>query len=245
MKRVLLLVVFAFGLCLITSPVQAAVTAAGAATVPPALSLTDSLHNFFSDTNIAYLFLALAILGILIEIITPGIYLPGTVGVIAAVLAFYAIGLLSVNPLGLTLVIMALPLFVFGAYLTRFFLPFTAAGIAALIVGSLNLFYAEPDVHPIHPALIAAVVIIMSVAFILVSNRVVKAQRLRIATGSEDLLHRTAVVRSPLGPSGTVMVEGELWQAELEQGKAQTGEEVIVTAIQGLKLIVTKKKGGD
>ena len=233
MKRVLLFIPFICTLCLFSSPVLAA---------EPAFAAADSFSNFFNDPNVAYLFLALAIMGILIEVITPGLYLPGTIGIIAALIAFYALGLLSVNPLGLILLILALPLFIFGAYLAAAFIPFTIVGIAALIVGSIYLFHAGLNVHP---ALIAAVVIIMSVVFILVSNRVVRAQRLRVATGREDLLCRGAVVRTPLEPSGTVLVEGELWQAELDRGKAQVGEEVTITAIQGLKLFVTRKKGGD
>jgi membrane-bound serine protease (ClpP class) len=205
-------------------------------------SVAGDLRSFFNDPNVAYLFLALAILGILIEIITPGLYLPGTIGIIAAVIAFYALGLLSVNPLGLVLLILALPLFIFGAYLAAAFIPFTAVGIVALVTGSIYLFHAG---FSIHPALIASVVIIMSVVFILVSNRVAKAQRLRVTTGREDLMCRTAVVRTPLEPAGTVLIEGEIWQAELDRGSARAGDEVTVNAIQGLKLYVTKKKGGD
>ncbi len=231
MKRILTLALLMVAFCVLASPVQAA----------SSLAVSDGFRDFFNDPNIAYLFLALAILGILIELITPGLYLPGTVGVIAAILAFYALGLLSVNPLGLILFILALPLFVFGAYLAAAFIPFTVVGIAALSVGSIYLFHTGAAAHP---ALIAVVVIIMSIVFILVSNRVVRAQRLRVATGREDLIGRTAVARTALEPSGTVMIEGERWQAELEGGQAKAGEEVVVCAIQGLKLIVTKKQGG-
>ncbi|MCL2149471.1 MAG: hypothetical protein FWH51_00860 [Dehalococcoidia bacterium] len=237
MKRFLLPAIIAFVLCLIPSPVQAAVQVTDPA-IQPAFSFVDSIRDFLSDPNVAYLFFTLAILGLLIEIITPGFYLPGIIGVIAAVLAFYAIGTLSVNPVGVALIIVALPIFVLGAYRAAAFIPSTIAGIAALIAGSLCLFHDGPSIHP---ALIAAVVIIMSVAFILGSNRAVKAQRLRVSAGPEDLISRIAAVRTSLEPEGTVMVEGELWQAELDNGQAQVGEEVIVTAIHGLKLVVTKK----
>jgi membrane-bound serine protease (ClpP class) len=240
MKIVLRCALFACLFCLLLSPIRVAASADLDCLYQPAAA--GDLRDFFSDPNVAYLFLALAILGILIELITPGIFVPGTIGLISAVIAFYALGLLSVNPLGLILLLLALPLFVFGAYLAAAFIPFTLVGIAALIVGSIYLFQAGLGVHP---ALIAAVVVILSVVFILVSNRVVRAQRLRIVTGQEDLLCRTAVVRTPLDPTGTILVEGELWQAELDKGKAQVGEVVTITAIQGLKLFVTKNKGGD
>jgi membrane-bound serine protease (ClpP class) len=229
MKRTMLFILLIGAFCLITSTIQVAAASMDPAS-PALISVAGDLRSFFSDPNVAYLLIALAILGILLEIITPGLYFPGTIGIIAAVLAFYALGLMSVNPLGLFLLILALPLFIFGAYLAAAFIPFTVVGIAALIVGSIYLFQAGLQVHP---ALIAAVVIIMSVIFIVVSNRVVRAQRLRITTGREDLIGRVAVVRAPLEPAGTVFVEGELWQAELDRGKAQAGEEVTVAAIQG------------
>ncbi len=239
MKTKLLLAALTGILCLLfyAIPVAASSSSGG---YPLPLTVAGDIRDFFSDPNIAYLFLALAILGILIELITPGLYLPGTIGILAAIVAFYALGLLSVNPLGLILLILALPLFVFGAYLAAAFIPFTLVGIAALIVGSIYLFQAGLNVHP---ALIAAVVVILSTVFILVSNRVVRAQRLRVATGREDLLCRVAVVKTALEPAGTVMVEGELWQAEIDRGRAEAGEEVIINAIEGLKLYVTKKKG--
>ncbi len=239
MKRVMALGIFIFGVCLLSSPIQAAGPAAVPAVAQSTLFFAGDLRGFFGDPNVAYLFLSLAILGLIIEIVTPGFYLPGLFGIIAAALAFYALGLLSVNPLGLTLIIIALPLFVFGAYRAAAFIPSTLAGIIALAAGSLCLFHTGLSIHL---ALITFVVTVMSIAFILTSNSVVKSQRRRVATGSEDLLNRTAVVRTPLEPSGTVMVEGELWQAELDYGQAQVDEEVVVTAIHGLKLIVAKKK---
>jgi membrane protein implicated in regulation of membrane protease activity len=41
-----------------------------------------------------------------------------------------------------------------------------------------------------------------------------------------------------------VMVEGELWTAELDEGTAQPGESVIITKVNNLKLYVTRKKQG-
>jgi membrane-bound ClpP family serine protease len=41
-----------------------------------------------------------------------------------------------------------------------------------------------------------------------------------------------------------VYVEGELWTATSEAGRIETGEEVVVTKIAGLKLRVTKKQQG-
>jgi len=49
------------------------------------------------------------------------------------------------------------------------------------------------------------------------------------------------VVRAALDPKGTVFVEGEIWNAWMEGGKADPGEEVTVTGVDGLKLRVVRK----
>jgi membrane-bound ClpP family serine protease len=38
-----------------------------------------------------------------------------------------------------------------------------------------------------------------------------------------------------------VLVEGEHWTAIVDKGKVEPGEEVTVTKVEGLKLVVTKK----
>jgi membrane-bound ClpP family serine protease len=69
----------------------------------------------------------------------------------------------------------------------------------------------------------------------------IKAHRLRIGAGREELVGRIAEVKTALGPKGTVFVEGETWTAIAEQGRVEPGEEVIITKVDGLKLWVTQK----
>ena len=69
----------------------------------------------------------------------------------------------------------------------------------------------------------------------------IKAHRNRIAAGKEELVGRTAEVETPLEPRGIVFVDGERWTAIMEQGTAEPEEEVIITRVEGLRLIVNKK----
>jgi membrane-bound serine protease (ClpP class) len=50
-----------------------------------------------------------------------------------------------------------------------------------------------------------------------------------------------AVARTSLDPAGTVLVHGELWQATMDEGMVEPGEEVTITKVDGLKLKVTRK----
>jgi membrane-bound serine protease (ClpP class) len=70
---------------------------------------------------------------------------------------------------------------------------------------------------------------------------IVSAHRRRIGTGREGLVGQTATARTSLDPKGMVFVEGELWNATVEEGKVELGEEVMVARVEGLKLVVRKK----
>ncbi len=70
----------------------------------------------------------------------------------------------------------------------------------------------------------------------------VRAHKRQVSAGKEELIGRTAEVMVALKPKGTVFVDGERWTAISEQGRVQTGEEVIITKVDGLKLWVTKKQ---
>jgi len=96
-------------------------------------------------------------------------------------------------------------------------------------------------------AWLIVIIAICAAAFIVfVIQRVVLAHRRQVATGREELVGRTAEVEVTLEPKGVVLVEGELWAAILEKGRAERGEEVVITRVEGLKLYVTKKvKGGN
>jgi len=75
-------------------------------------------------------------------------------------------------------------------------------------------------------------------------ERGIKAHRLQVAAGMEDLIGKTAEVKLALEPKGTVFVEGETWSAEVEAGRVESGEEVLITKVDGLKLYVTQKDKG-
>jgi membrane-bound serine protease (ClpP class) len=70
----------------------------------------------------------------------------------------------------------------------------------------------------------------------------IRAHRQQILAGREDLVGKTAEVKTVMRPKGTVFVEGEHWTAISEKGRVEPGEEVIITKVDGLKLWITKKE---
>jgi membrane-bound serine protease (ClpP class) len=186
--------------------------------------------------DVAYLFLMLAILGIGVEILTPGVGLPSIIGTFFGILAFLAIVALPVNPMGIALILLSLAFFVAEA-IRRPRGLFIILGMVLLLIGSFILYHS-----PLHPSYAAIILMtfIMTVILVYVSNHVVVALRKRVVTGREDLPGKVVSVLSPLRPKGTVLLEGEIWSAILEEGNAQKGEKVVVTGLNGLTLLVAK-----
>jgi membrane-bound serine protease (ClpP class) len=61
------------------------------------MGTTEKILNIISDPNIAYLLMMLGFFGIMFELFNPGAILPGIVGVISLILAFYSMHTLPVN----------------------------------------------------------------------------------------------------------------------------------------------------
>jgi len=90
-------------------------------------------------------------------------------------------------------------------------------------------------------ALIAISAIIVVVFLYFVITWTLKTYRKQVSAGREELIGKTAVVKIALEPKGVVLVEGERWTAVIDKGRAEPEEEVIITKVDGLKLMVTKK----
>lgn len=88
---------------------------------------------------------------------------------------------------------------------------------------------------------ITLLIILVVIFLVFVVIWVVRAQQRKVAVGKEDLVGRMAVVEVALAPKGIVLVEGERWTAVIDKGRAQPEEEVFITRVDGLKLMVTRK----
>jgi membrane-bound serine protease (ClpP class) len=193
-----------------------------------------------TDPNIAYVLLSLATLGLFVEISNPGLIFPGVAGGICLILAFYSLGNLPVNIAGIILVVGAFGLFIAEVFTETFGL-FTAGGITALVLGSLILFKGGP-LFQVNPWLVGTIAAIIAIAFGFVITRVIVTHRRQPSTGWEELIGKTAVVRTALAPEGMVMFKGERWTAVSEEGSIEVGETVTIDRVDSLKLYVSRLK---
>lgn len=197
--------------------------------------------HVISDPNIAYILLSLATIGLITEISNPGLVFPGVIGGISLFLAFYSLGVLNAYWAGVLLILLAMGLFVAEVF-TPAFGGLAAVGITSLVIGSLVLFSHSSPPMEINRGLIAGVTIVIIAFLVFVVGAVVRGQRRKVKTGAEGLIGRIAVAKTSLAPKGTVLIDGEHWTAIVDSGKVEPGEEVMVTKVEGLKLVVTRKK---
>jgi membrane-bound serine protease (ClpP class) len=192
-----------------------------------------------SDPNVAYILLSLAMTGLFLELANPGAILPGVLGGIALLLAFFSLGMLPVNWAGLLLIGLSFIFFVAEVLVISNGL-LTIGGIASLTLGSLILIASDAPYFAINRWLIGGVVITVAAFFFFIVGAIVRTYRRRATTGHEGLVGKSAIARTPLKPEGQVFLQGERWQATVEEGEIDEGEQVIVTAVDGMKLKVTK-----
>ncbi|RPJ64234.1 MAG: nodulation protein NfeD [Dehalococcoidia bacterium] len=213
----------------------------GAAIIPDDMSGLEKFLLMISHPNVAYILLTLASIGLITEISNPGLIFPGVVGGLCLLLAFYSLGVLNAYWAGVLLILLA-----FGLFITEIFVPaygiLTSGGIISLVFGSLILFSGSDISMEFNQNLIIVVAVVMAIFVGLLVWAAVQGQRRKVTTGREGMVGQPAEVKTALKPRGMVQVEGELWTAELDNGTAHPGDQVIITRVDNLKLYVTKKK---
>jgi membrane-bound serine protease (ClpP class) len=191
--------------------------------------------------NIAYILMTLGGLGLYFELSNPGAVLPGVVGGICLILAFFALSVLPVNYAGVALIILAMIFFIAEIKVTSYGL-LTVAGVISLILGSLMLFKsADPAIRVSLELIISMAVFTLVVVTFLVSM-VIRSHRARVATGAEGLLHKYGVTRTQVGRRGKVFVHGEIWNASADE-EIPAGSPVEIVSVDGLTLRVRPETG--
>ncbi len=193
-------------------------------------SRAEEILSFLANPNVAYLLLALGMLGIYVEVTHPGGIFPGVVGVVAMLLALYSLSVLPLSWAGVALIAISLLLFLLEVKVTSFGL-LTVGGLVCFVLGSLMLFDGPiPDMRvSLGVALPTAVVVAGLTIFLL--SRVVQAFRRQVMTGQEGLVGETGKALTDIDEKGKVLVHGEYWDARSMSGRIDKGTEVRVESV--------------
>lgn len=200
------------------------------------MTVRQKVLSFIMDPNIAFILLALGGLALWAEFKNPGAILPGVVGLIAILLAVFALNLLPTSFAAFALILASFLLFALEAKYTSYGVLGTG-GVICMIIGALLLVDGPIPEMRVRLITALAVSIPVGVIAIFLMTLVLRAHKNRVATGVEAMIGEIGVARTTLGPDGKVFVRGELWNATAKSEIAE-GSRVRIREVDGLKVIV-------
>jgi len=190
--------------------------------------------------NIAYILLSLGFLGIYFELMNPGSILPGVVGGICLILAFFSLSVLPVNYAGVALILLAIVLFIAEIKVPSYGM-LTVGGVVSLALGGLMLFKSPLPALRVSLELVFGVALLAALVVGFLMRLALRAQRSKVRTGNEGLVGEVGRAFTALGPGdprpGKVFVHGEFWHARAGR-PVEAGRAVRVTAVEGMLLAV-------
>jgi len=198
--------------------------------------LRTKILKTISNPNIAYILMMIGLAGLYFELSHPGAVLPGVVGGISIILAFFAFQTIPVNYAGFLLIVLALIFFIMEMKIASYGL-LSIAGITSLLLGSIMLFENSGTGMRLSWQVLIPTLVLISSFFVVVSGLVFKSHLSKPRTGAQGLIGEIGVVRESLMPEGKVFVHGELWNAT-SKDPIQTGARVRVVNIVNLVLEV-------
>jgi membrane-bound serine protease (ClpP class) len=195
-----------------------------------------------SDPNITYILMMIGVFGIMFELFNPGAILPGVVGAISLILAFYSFQTLPINYAGLALIILAIILFIAEIKIMSHGL-LAIGGIISLFLGSVMLISSPFEIASISLSVIITTVIVAAVFFLGIIGLGLRAQQRKSATGVEGMIGEEGSVISEIKPGevGQVHVHGEIWKATANEA-LKVGEKIEVESFSNWILKVKLKK---
>lgn len=211
----------------------------GAQVVTVERTFAERVLTVIAAPQVAYLLLMLGAIALLIELMNPGLFVPGIAGAISLLLGMYGLSVLPVNVSGALLIVAGLALLVAEVFVTSFGL-LALAGLASFVVGSLILVDAPVPELQIGPEVVVPVAVVLAAVVALLALRAVRSRRLRTQSGTEAMIGERGRVVAAIEPTheGKVFVHGEYWTATAAQPVAE-GASVRVDAIDGLRLRVS------
>lgn len=200
------------------------------------LTVRERVLSWLMDPNFAAILFAIGMLALWGEFSHPGMIVPGVVGLVAILLALFAMHLLPTNYEALILILVAFVLFGLEAkFQTHGIL--TIGGVALMVLGMLLLVDGPIPQMRVKLATALSVSIPLGVICAFLMTIALQARKNKVVTGEQGLVGEVGVVQVALNPAGKVFVHGELWNA-IASADVEAGRNVVVRGIRNLTLEV-------
>lgn len=192
------------------------------------------LLGHIANPNVAYILMMLGFYGLMFELQNPGAILPGVVGGICLVLAFFALSTLPVNAAGVALIVLGLAFLIAEIKVASGGL-LAVGGTLALALGTLMLF--RSGTVQVSLPLVFTGTALTAGFFLWVIGAGLRAGRRKVTTGASGMVGRQGRVVERIDGGGRVRVGDEVWNATAAT-VLEAGSAVEVVSVSGLTLTV-------
>ena len=213
-----------------TQPKMLLLETAGAKIDDVEMSFWKQILDTLIDPNLIVILMSIGVLGITIELWSPGLILPGTVGAISLIIGLFGLQILPVSWAGVLLLLLAAGFFVAEMFVVSHG-ALALAGAVAFVIGSLMLFDPAGESYQVSLKVALGVAATMALMVGLVVAKLVQVRRAEVVTGQEELIGQVGIVRQELDPVGLVFVHGELWRAKTAGDPIAPGRQVRVEGL--------------
>jgi membrane-bound serine protease (ClpP class) len=196
------------------------------------------LLKHIADPNIAFILMMIGLAGLYFEMAHPGVVLPGVLGAICLLLAFFAFQALPINYIGILLILLSFIFFILEFKITSYGL-LSLAGVVSLLLGGMMLFRGGKGGVDISWGVLIPTVTIISLFFMVVAGIVFRSHFQRPMSGAAGMVGERGVAYTALSPEGQVFIHGEYWHAVSDVPIAP-GETVEVVEVVDLKIRVRR-----
>ncbi|HZW38212.1 MAG TPA: nodulation protein NfeD [Ignavibacteriaceae bacterium] len=209
------------------------------------MTLFQKILDLICDPNLAYIFMMIGFYGLFFELANPGSILPGVVGLISIILAFYSFSSFPLNYSGIVLILFAFVLFIAEIKVISHGL-LAIGGVISFLLGSMMLISSDDEISfqfvSISLNIIITATVLTTMFFLFALGKGIAAQKKKPTTGEQGMIGEVGTALSDINIklNGQILVHGEIWSAESNDDDIKEGMNIKVMGIKNLKLIVKK-----
>ena len=185
---------------------------------------------------VAGILFLIGVVGLYSEFQSPGAILPGVLGSICLLLAFFAMSVLPTNWVGIGLILLGVLFFFLEVKLTTHGILAIAGGVS-VILGAILLFHRDEFAPRAELWFLVGGAAVATVILATLSLMALSVQRLPDRTGKGVLVGQVVLVRVGASGAAKVFADGALWDAR-SAVSLNDGQLVEITGLDGLTVLV-------
>src|SRR5215831_6865953 len=143
--------------------------------------------NFILNPNLLSILFLLGIIGLIFEVLHPGVVLPGALGAVSLVLALYGFSVLTPSWGGIALMLLGVALLVIDLHAPTHGV-LTIAGVISLLFGMALLFQNTPGGYHVNLWLIVGIGGAICIFWAFATGKAMAARRVPVASGVDEFI---------------------------------------------------------